>query len=281
MKPGTCSDLRQHEHLRTSCGRDLTIGRLALGDAAHPAGRVFLDLGQCRDCDGSSWAGLSVAEARQLATALLSQAAAAGRDGQDRPGQVTVHHVDGDTYAITARGHDVLVDQPAADGGHDAAATPTELLVASLASCVAFYVGRYLLRHGLDRGGLTVTAEFAMAAGRPARVGAVRLRITVPGGVPPQRTDALLAVASHCTVHNTLRQPPEVSIELGRPSGRPDGLDHGGRLGDHGAAVGVPDEDDRPFNGSGAASDRVGVEREAAQRVHLDRRPASTRNGSS
>ena len=27
-------------------------------------------------------------------------------------------------------------------------------------------------------------------------------------------TDALLAVASHCTVHNTLRQHPEVSIEL-------------------------------------------------------------------
>ena len=53
-----------------------------------------------------------------------------------------------------------------------------------------------------------------MAAGPPARVSAVRLRITVPAGVPAQRTDALLAVASHCTVHNTLRQQPEVSIEL-------------------------------------------------------------------
>jgi len=161
---------------------------------------------------------LPAAEARQLAAALLSQAAAAepdGQEGRDRPGRVTVRHVDGDTYAITARGHGVLVDQAAADGGHDAAATPTELLVASLASCVAFYTGRYLLRHGLDRAGLTVTAEFAMAADRPARVGTVRLQITVPGGVPPQRTDALLAVASHCTVHNTLRQPPEVSIELG------------------------------------------------------------------
>ena len=218
MKPGTGTGVRHHDHLRTSCGRDLMIGRLALGDAAHPAGRVFLDLGQCRDCDGSSWAGLSVAEARQLAAALLAQAAATERDGQDsrdRPGRVTVRHVDGDAYAITARGHGVLVDQPAADGGHDAAATPTELLVASLASCVAFYTGRYLLRHGLDRAGLTVTAEFTMAADRPARVGAVRLQITVPGGIPPQRTDALLAVASHCTVHNTLRQPPEVSIELG------------------------------------------------------------------
>jgi putative redox protein len=214
MKPGTGTDVRHHDHLRTSCGRDLTIGRLALGDAAHPAGRVFIDLGKCRDCDGSTWAGLSVAEARRLASALLSQAAAAEQDAQDLPGRVTVRHVDGDAYAIAVRGHGMLTDQAVADGGKDAAATPTELLVASLASCVAFYTGRYLVRHGLDRAGLAVTAEFAMAAGRPARVGAVRLRITVPGGVPPQRTDALLAVASHCTVHNTLRQQPDVSIEL-------------------------------------------------------------------
>jgi putative redox protein len=217
MRSGTGSEPRQRDHLRTSCGRDLTIGRLALGDAARPAGRVFVDLGGCRDCDGSTWAGLSPGEARQLAAALLAQAAAAergGQDGQDRPGRVTVCHVEGDAYAITARGHVVLTDQAVADGGTDAAATPTELLVASLVACVAFYTGRYLLRHGLDRAGLAVTAEFAMAARRPARVGAVRLRITVPAGVPPLRTGALLAVASRCTVHNTLRQQPEVGIEL-------------------------------------------------------------------
>jgi putative redox protein len=217
MEPGTDTGARRHHHVRTSCGRDLTIGRLVLGNSAHPAGRVFLDLGECRDCDGSTWAGLSVAEARRLASALLSQAAAAEQDAQDTqdiPGRVTVRHVDGEAYAITVRGHGMLTDQAIADGRQDAAATPTELLVGSLASCVAFYTGRYLDRHGLDRAGLAVTAEFTMAASRAARVGDVRLRITVPGGVPAQRTGALLAVASHCTVHNTLRQQPGVSIEL-------------------------------------------------------------------
>ena len=209
---------RQHHHVRTFCGRDLTVGRLALGNSGHPSGRVFVDLGDCPGCDDSKWAGLTVSEARDLAAALLSQAEAAERDGQavtDVLGQVAVRHVDGDVYAISARGHQVLVDQPVADGGQDGAVTPTELLVASLASCVAFYAGRYLLRHDLDRTGLAVTAEFTMAADRPARVGEVRLRITVPGDVPPQRADALLAVASHCTVHNTLRRHPDVSIELG------------------------------------------------------------------
>ena len=70
----------RHDRLRTSCGRELTIGRLALGDALRPAARVFVDLGECADCDGSGWAGLTVAEARQLARAVLAQAAAAERE---------------------------------------------------------------------------------------------------------------------------------------------------------------------------------------------------------
>jgi putative redox protein len=203
------------EHLHTSCGRELTVGRLDLGDAGHPARRVFLDLGGCTGGDASSWAGLAVAEARQFARALLAEAAAAEQEtGREPAGRVSVRHIAGDAYAVNARGHAMLVDQPVADGRQDAAATPTELLVGSLASCVAFYAGRYLLRHGLDRSGLAVTADFTMAEDRPARVSSVRLRISVPGAIPPRRRDALLAVASHCTVHNTLRQQPGVSIEL-------------------------------------------------------------------
>jgi putative redox protein len=200
-----------HEHFHTSCGRELAVGRLGLGDSRHPASRVFLDL------DNTSWASLTVAEARQVAHALLTEAAAAEQDtdtAREPADQIAVRHVAGDAYAISVRGHAVLVDQPVRDGGQDSAATPTELLVASLASCVAFYAGRYLLRHGLDRSRLAVTASFAMAADRPARVSDVRLRISVPSGIPAQRRDALLAVASHCTVHNTLRREPQVSVEL-------------------------------------------------------------------
>src|SRR5215475_14813993 len=76
------------------------------------------------------------------------------------------------------------------------------------------YAGGHLDRHGRDRDGLQVTAEFAMAADRPARVRGVTLRIRVPGGIPPASHAALLAVVSHCTVHNTLRQAPDIAIEL-------------------------------------------------------------------
>lgn len=126
-------------------------------------------------------------------------------------GKVQVKNKGGDLFEIGVRGHLLYVDQPAEAGGTDAAPTPVELFVASLASCVAHYVRRFLGRHSLPTEGLTVDAEFTMAE-RPARVGEVRVSIDLPDGVPMERRGALLAVASHCTVHNSLEDPPEVSI---------------------------------------------------------------------
>jgi putative redox protein len=124
-----------------------------------------------------------------------------------------VEHRGGDKFDINVRGHVVRVDQPVKDGGEDTAPTPTELFIASLASCVAFYARRYLARHNLPTEGLAVEATFEMGA-KPARVAGINVRLIVPEGVPAERLDALLAVASHCTVHNTLESTPEVSITL-------------------------------------------------------------------
>ena len=196
----------------------MVVGRLAPGEAERPAQGISLDTGRVRGGADGARAVLTPAEARQLAAALVQQAAAA-EGGTTTAGQVEVSYLGGESYAIATRGHTLLTDQPAAAGGTDTAMTPTELLIAALSSCVAFYAGRYLARHGLNRDGLHVTATFTAATDRPARVAAVRLAIRVPGGIPPSRQAALLAVASHCTVHNPFRQAPDIAIELCRPQG--------------------------------------------------------------
>jgi putative redox protein len=126
---------------------------------------------------------------------------------------VTVQHYRGDRFGIRIRGHDVTVDQPVPDGGTDVGPTPTELFVASLAGCVAFYARRYLARHGLPEHGLSVSAEYTMAS-RPARVGAVRILVQLPDDLPAERRAGLLAVATRCTVHNSLTTPPEIAVAL-------------------------------------------------------------------
>jgi uncharacterized OsmC-like protein len=120
----------------------------------------------------------------------------------------------GQSYEVAVGRHRIVVDQPTDVGGEDAGPTPTELFVASLASCVAFYAGRYLSRHGVRPDGLGVAATFELSAGRPNRVAVIRLEVRVPEDLPADRRPALLAVVSHCTVHNSLTTPPDVTIDL-------------------------------------------------------------------
>lgn len=144
----------------------------------------------------------------------MAQVQVAERPANEDVREMDVRFVAGEAYEVAVRGHRVLADQPADAGGQDTAPTPTELFVASLATCVAFYAGRYLTRHGYSRDGLAVSAGFDMATDRPARVSRVRLTVTPPADLPADRRPALHAVVSHCTVHNSLAVPPLVAIDL-------------------------------------------------------------------
>lgn len=126
---------------------------------------------------------------------------------------VRVRHLGGDRFAVAVRHHTVLVDQPLDIGGTDTAPTPTELFIAGLASCVAFYARRYAARHHVPPDGLEVAVGYELG-GRPARVSRISIVVTPPAALPAARRDAFLAVASHCTVHNTLTEPPTIAVTL-------------------------------------------------------------------
>lgn len=129
---------------------------------------------------------------------------------------MSVLHEAGDRFAIMMRGHRITVDQPESDGGADSGPTPTELFVASLASCVAFYGQRFLLRHEVP-GDLSVDAQWEMASS-PPRVASVSISVEAPE-LPDHLQSRFLKVVEHCTVHNTLSMPPKVVIALARVTG--------------------------------------------------------------
>lgn len=122
-----------------------------------------------------------------------------------------MRHEAGDRFRVAVGAHEIVVDQPVAAGGGDAGPTPTELFVASLAACVGFYARRFLARHSLADGALAVSCSFAMSADH-ARVARIAVRVEVPGGVPANVRSALARVVEHCTVHNSIRQAPDVEI---------------------------------------------------------------------
>jgi putative redox protein len=209
----TYDTVPKHETMLTACGRTVETGRVALPGAT--AERVTINVpGEDFDSD-EPWMSLTPDEARELATRLARHAAAAepAATTATPDGNITVAPLAGHAYEVTVRGHRLVVDQPAEARGTELGPQPLELFVAALAACVATFAGSYLARNGIDTHGLRVRCSYDLAPDRPTRVGSVRIAIELPDGVPPERRGPLLAVARHCTAHNTLEHPPSVDID--------------------------------------------------------------------
>lgn len=129
--------------------------------------------------------------------------------------QIDVYALGGDSFSIECRQHRLVVDQPSADGGTDTGPTPTELFVASLPACVAFYGRRFLDRHGLPDL-IAVRAGWEMGE-RPTRVAKIDIVVTVRS-LPEELEQRFRDVIEHCTVHNTISACVETSIEVQHPT---------------------------------------------------------------
>jgi len=130
--------------------------------------------------------------------------------------EITASYVQGARFDITARGHQIICDQPTENGGADAGMSPPELLLASLASCAGYYASQYLGARGLSREGLhvRVTAEKGT---RPARLISFRIEVQVTELSDSHREGMLRAVKT-CLIHNTLAGGSSIEIVIVTPS---------------------------------------------------------------
>lgn len=124
---------------------------------------------------------------------------------------ITARHEAGQRFSIRIRNHELTVDQPPSAGGTDAGPSSTELFVASLVGCVAHYGQTFLARHGIA-GALSAEADWWVDLGAERLTRAV-IRVQAPS-LPPEQEAGFRAAVEHCLVHNTLRQEPEVAIQV-------------------------------------------------------------------
>ena len=125
---------------------------------------------------------------------------------------ISVTREDGIAFKIAVRGHEVASDMSAQDGGKDAGPSPVELLAGSLGACVAMMVQSYCNRHGYAGDAeVSLTLELEQ---NPKRVGGIVVDVEMPEGVPAEKREAVRRMAEHCPIHETLRHPPRVDIEI-------------------------------------------------------------------
>ncbi len=127
--------------------------------------------------------------------------------------EVRVSQLEGVKFAVQARSHTILCDQPTENHGTDGGMTPPELLLASLASCAAFYAAEYLRTRNLAEKGLKVSVN-AEKLLKPARLGNFRIHVYSPIPLTMEQNEAMSRSVHHCLVHNTLLSSPEIAIEI-------------------------------------------------------------------
>lgn len=113
-------------------------------------------------------------------------------------------------------GHTIVVDEPVVAGGADTGPSPTRLVAAGLASCVAVTMEMYAARKGWEIGAVEVDVDVEYEGYAPR---SFSVTPKLAGELSEEQRDRLLEIAAKCPVHRILASETPVSFSerLGSP----------------------------------------------------------------
>lgn len=107
-------------------------------------------------------------------------------------------------------GMKLITDAPKDNGGEGAYFSPTDLLAASLGSCMMTLMGLYAKKHGIDLQGTTMQVEKTMSQS-PRKVAKLEVTINFFHKIASEHQEGLKKAALECPVHKSL--DPDIVIE--------------------------------------------------------------------
>lgn len=126
--------------------------------------------------------------------------------------EVNVRYLGGKKFEMTARGHQVIADQPLDDEGTDAAMTYSELFLSGLGACAAYYAEEYLRARALPDEDIEIRLS-AVKGDKPVRIVKVHMDVIAPG-LNQRHRDGILRAVNACLLENTLHTPPEIEVRV-------------------------------------------------------------------
>ena len=124
--------------------------------------------------------------------------------------RIVARRAEGYAHDVEIEGvHEVRVDEPAAAGGSDSGPSPTRLLAASLASCIAITVEMYAERKGWEVGKVEVDVEVGYDGPVPT---SFEVGLKLPPELDEEQRRRLLTIATKCPVHKALAGATHVNV---------------------------------------------------------------------
>lgn len=124
--------------------------------------------------------------------------------------RILARRIDGYAHEVDLEGgHELIVDEPADRGGTDTGPRPTQLLGASLASCIAITVEMYADRKEWDVGRLEVSVDVGYEGPVP---NSYDVTLALPAELDDEQRRRLLVIATKCPVHKVLAGEADVTV---------------------------------------------------------------------
>lgn len=89
--------------------------------------------------------------------------------------------------------------------------TPFELFLASIGTCVGFYVSQFCASRGIPLAGIRIR-QTALRDPESHRVDPIDIEIELPEGFPERYRAAVLRAADGCLVKQHILAPPEIRV---------------------------------------------------------------------
>jgi uncharacterized OsmC-like protein len=109
-------------------------------------------------------------------------------------------------------GQPLVTAAPRDNMGDGSSFSPTDLLAASLGSCMVTTMAIVAKRDGIPFERAEFSLEKHMTAAPPRRVDAIPVTIRLPASLTPQQRETLEAAARGCPVHRSLA--PEITRDV-------------------------------------------------------------------
>lgn len=109
-------------------------------------------------------------------------------------------------------GQTLHTDAPKDVKGRGETFSPTDLLSASLGTCITTMIGIYAAKKGWDIRGMHLTVEKTMTTTLPRRVNKIQIEVWFPLELPIDEQERVEKAADACPVHHSLHPDIDYSI---------------------------------------------------------------------